>query len=103
MLGRGSEFIKPSDGRPIVVNRNFIRGLIKSPIKGMLNPRELSLDPSKLIISNIVAPLWMCEALGNILTSFVSNSHFGKQSVARVMTTFRCHVLSNVTNILFFD
>ena len=36
-------------------------------------------DPSKLIILIICDSFWMCDALGNMLTRIVSNSHFGKR------------------------
>ena len=43
------------------------------------------LGPSKLINLIILGSLWVHEALGGMLTSIVSNSHFGKHSAARVM------------------
>ena len=51
-------------------------------------PRGAPLDPSKLMIFIIFDPLWVCEALGDILTSIVSNSYFGKRPGAREITTF---------------
>ena len=71
---------------------------IKRPIKGMVTPGGFSLDLSKLIISIILHALWVWEALGDILTSIVSNSHFGKRSVARDITIFGFYCLLHVTN-----
>ena len=39
----------------------------------------------------------MRDGLGDILTSIVSDSQFGKRPVARDITAFRSHVLPNVT------
>ena len=44
----------------------------------------------------------MYGALGDILTSIVSNSHFGKMLGARDMTTFEFHFLVHVTNNEFY-
>ena len=41
--------------------------------------------PLKLINLNISNPFGVCAALGNILTSVVSNSHFGKRPVAPML------------------
>ena len=61
------------------------------------------LDPSKLSNLIIVGPFWMCGTLGNILTSIVSNSLFGKRPGARDMTMFRSHVGLHVNeNLTFF-
>ena len=46
----------------------------------------LALDPSKLINLIILGPLWVHEALGDMLTSIVSSSHFEKRPGARDMT-----------------
>lgn len=78
----------------IVVNTAVIKG----PIKGMDTPGEPPADPSKLNNLLISDPLWVYEALGNILTSMVSSSHFAKQPVALGMTIFGSHVLPHVTN-----
>jgi len=56
------------------------------------------LDPSKL--SNLI--MFGCGTLGNILTSIVSNSLFGKRPGARDMTMFRCHVGPHVNDKLTF-
>ena len=48
----------------------------------MVNPGGSSLDLSKLINLIIFEPLWLYEALGDILTSIVSNYHSGKRLVA---------------------
>ena len=50
----------------------------------MVPPGE-ALDPFKLIISMVFEPLWVYGLLGDMLTSIVSNSHFGKRLVAKVM------------------
>ena len=60
-----------------------------------------SLHPSKLIILTILDALWVYGTLGAILTSIVSNSHFGKRPVARAMKLFSPHFPPNVTNHVF--
>ena len=55
-----------------------------------------TLDPSKPIISIIFHPFWVCEALGNIWTFIVANSHFGKRPVAGDMTMCGSHFLPYV-------
>ena len=67
----------------------------------MVTPGGPFLDPSKLIVLIIFDPLWVYEALGNTLTSIVSNSHFGKQPVAPGMTIFVSHVLPHVNGNVF--
>ena len=42
-------------------------------------PLEEARDPSKLINFKICDPVWVREALGNILTSIVSKLSLGKQ------------------------
>ena len=42
----------------------------------MVTPGGLSLDLSKLMILKFVDSLWVCAALGNMLTSIVSRVHF---------------------------
>ena len=74
---------------------------IKGLVKGMVTPGALSLDPSKLMLFIIFDTLWVCETLGDILTSRVSNSHFGKRRGARDMTTFGSHSLPHVTGNIF--
>ena len=49
----------------------------------------------------ILETFWVYQTLGDMLNSIVPNSHFGKHSVARVMTIFSFHFLRNVTNIVF--
>ena len=66
----------------IVVKRASIRSPINGPIKGMVTPGERTLDTSRLIILIILGALWVYQALGDILTNIVSNSHFAKPSVA---------------------
>ena len=63
-------------GRPIDRLRTLLRGW--SP----------PLDPSKLIILIIFAPLWEHQALGDMLSIFVSKYLFRKRSEARDMTIF---------------
>ena len=62
-------------------------------------PPGASLDPSKLINLFFLDFSWVCEALGNKLTSMVSNSHFGKRLVARELTTFGFHVGPHIPNV----
>ena len=61
---------------------------------------------SKLMNFLIFGLFWVRMALGNMLTSIVSNSHFGKRLVARDMTIFGCHVgrrvSENVNSADFF-
>mgnify|MGYP000267374036 CR=1 FL=1 len=64
----------------------------------MVTPGGHLLDPSKLTILIIFDPLWVCGALGDMLTNIVSNSHFGKRPTAREMTTFVSHVVSESVN-----
>ena len=47
---------------------------------------------SKLLNFTVFGSLWVREALGDILTSIVSNSHFVKRSVPRDETIFGFHV-----------
>ena len=49
-------------------------------------PQGYGLDLSKLIILIIFDPFWVWWPNGNILTSIVSNSHFGKRPGTRDMT-----------------
>ena len=44
--------------------------------------------PENYLFQSFSIPLWLCEALGDILTSIVSNSYFGKRPGAREITTF---------------
>ena len=69
----------------------------------MVTSGGLPLDPSKLIIFITLGSLWVHEALQDMLTSIVSNSHFGKRSGVRNMTIFGQHFLFNVTNNAFSD
>ena len=64
----------------------------------MVTPRGPPLDPSKLLILVIFEPLWVYRAVGDILTSIVSNSHFAKRPAARDMTICGSHFLPHVTN-----
>ena len=52
----------------------------------IITPEGPSLDVLKLIILFLLGALWVCGALGDILTSIVSNSQFWKRSEAREMT-----------------
>ena len=63
----------------------------------MVTSRGLPLDALKLIISIILEALWVCWALGDMLSIMESNSHFRKRSVAKEMTTFGCHVAAHVS------
>ena len=49
----------------------------------------------------IFESFWVCEALGNILTTIVSNSHFGKRPGPRDMTIFESHVGPHICNIRY--
>ena len=59
--------------------------------------------PLALIKGPVIGPIkgltsfWVGRALGNMLTSIVSNSHFGKRPVARDMTICGSHFLPHVT------
>ena len=48
----------------------------------------------------ILEAFWVYRALGNMISSIVSNSHFGKRSVIRDMTIYRSHFLANNSNIV---
>ena len=61
----------------------------------------VTLESSKLSICISFEPFWACEALGNMLTSIVSNSLFGKRSVARDMTIFVCRFPPMLPNMYF--
>ena len=63
----------------------------------MVTPAAPPLDPSKLIILIIFDSLRECEALGDILTSVVSNPPFGKGPGARDMTILGSHFLPHVS------
>ena len=67
----------------------------------MVTPRGPSLDPLKLIILIVLGALWVYQTLGDMLAIIVSNSHFGKRYIARVMNIFSPHFLPNVSNIVF--
>ena len=60
------------------------------------SPRT-SLDPLKLIVSIILVPFWVYWALWLMLNISVTNSHFAKRPAAREITTFGCHVGTNVS------
>ena len=54
-------------------------------------------DPSELIACTIFESFWVERTLDMILTSVVSNSHFGKRPVARDMTIFGSNVGPHVS------
>ena len=66
----------------------------------MVIPEGSPLDPSKLFLLSIFESLWVCEAIGSILSCIVSNSHFGKRPAAGDMSicsrNFHGHVTNNV-------
>ena len=70
-------------------------------IKEMVTPGGPFLDPSKLNDVLALVALWVNGALGDILSSIVSNSHFRKRPVARDMTIFGSHILPHVTGNVF--
>ena len=78
-------------------------GFTKASIKGMVTSGGRTLDSSKLINLIISGSLWVYEAVGDMLTSIVSNSDFGKRLGARDMTIFGTHFLFHFTNKVFFD
>ena len=53
--------------------------------------------PKHFLIFMNVDPFWVRAALGNILTSIVSNSHLGKRLVDRDMTISGSHVDPHVS------
>ena len=59
------------------------------------------LDSSKLIILITFEPLWVCQAIGNILTSIVSNSNFGKRPGVRDLTIFSSDLFPMSPTIYF--
>ena len=69
----------------------------------MVTLGELPLDPSKLINLDIFDFLWVYGALGNILISIVSNSHFGKRPGARDTTIFESHADPHIPNIGYME
>ena len=62
--------------------------LIIEPVKGDRKSVGDSPHLSKLMNFIILGSFWLGEALVNMLTSIVSNSHFGKRPGARDMTIF---------------
>ena len=70
-------------------------------IKGMVTSGGALLDPSKAISFITFGSLWVHDALGNMLTSIVSNPHFGKRPGTRHMTSCSSHFLPHVTNNVF--
>ena len=62
-----------------------------------------ALDPLKLIVLIIFDSLWVSGALGNIRTSIVSNSPFGKRPWVLDMSISGYHFLLHVTNNVFSD
>ncbi len=77
---------------------------MEGAITGMVTPRGRPLDTSKLIILIILEALWVHEALGDMLTSIVSNSHFGNRPGAKdmiIIIIFSSHFLSHVSNNIF--
>ena len=52
---------------------------MKAPIKVMVTSVGFSLDLAKHVHFAILRPLWLHEAFGDMRTSIVSNSHFGKR------------------------
>ena len=89
---------------PSVIRRACKQGLLQRRLQGALliainlvyrSPQEKG-DASNLISSIICEPLLVKGALGNILTSVVSNSHFGKRPGA---SDFRSHIGSHIFNI----
>ena len=69
----------------------------------MVTPGALTLDPSKPIDLIILDALWKHQALGNLLTSIVSNSRFGKRHGAQEITICGSHFVSHVTEHVFSD
>ena len=61
---------------------------------------RFSPDPSKIRILILFDPFWVCDPVGNVLTSIVSNSYLGKRPVAREMSILGSlvdpHVSENV-------
>ena len=92
----GLNFLKGCARCRLLLNRAFINGLIKGSIKGMVSPGDRP-RPSKLFYFFISDSLWVYVALGNILSSIVSNSHFGKRPVASDMMIFGLHFLLQIT------
>ena len=68
----------------------------------MAIPR-VALDSSKLIILIIFDLFWRCEALGNMLTRIVSNSHFGKRPGDRDMTILMSLIGPHIPHIRFLE
>ena len=64
--------------------------------KELIHPPPPSLDLLKLIISIILAALWVYRALCDMINIILSNSHLGKRSIAREMVTFVCPMLAFV-------
>ena len=61
-------------------------------------PGGFPLVSLKLIILIVLGAFWVYQALGDMITIVVSNSHFGKRSAARVMTALSSHVDAQSVN-----
>ena len=82
--------------RTIVCIHSFL-GLIGSPIDRapiirMFTVRDPPQPLKNLLILIIMEAFWVNQSLLDMLSTFVSNSHFEKRPTARGMTTFVSHV-----------
>ena len=66
--------------------------LFEGTTRNVYGPPEERRDPLKIFELIIFGLLWVRGAIHNILTSIVSNSHFGNRPIARDMTICWSHV-----------
>ena len=81
-------------------------GLLGSPINRGPNNRMFTFSdppqPLKTFYWINLETFWVYQGLLDMLTTIVSNSHFGKRPIAREMTIFGFHVRPHVPNIEYF-
>ena len=72
-------------------------------VSGCPGPGRLLMLLLMLLLMACDIPMYLHEALGNILTSIVSNSHFWKRPGARDMIVFGSHVSPHIPNIDYLE
>ena len=89
-----SEGIRPLPPTPKY--RGLLMTLLGAPLRAWSPPGGLPSTP-QLLDFIAFGFFWVDAAFGNILSSIVLNSHFGKRPVARDITIFGSHFLPHVT------
>ena len=64
----------------------------------MLAFSDHPLNPSKPFVSIHLGAFWVKQGLFDMLKTILSNSDFGKRSIAREITTFASHVNTQSVN-----